>query len=163
MWLSWRWGMGLVWVVSSLYLFLVYGSDGTALESGQMLQYMKEVPYVLGVLLLFTGVPALLGGLVRQYLMRLISRISTSTFGLLLGTTVIFEVVVLGFWILWQLYLWLDPPISNLFAIPKMQHPKSSLWLFFILSLPWLLSSVAAAWWVRCGTLRAAPVSADEN
>jgi hypothetical protein len=52
----------------------------------------------------------------------------------------------LSFWLLWELYTYFTHPLS--FKVLPQQHLRSTTLAFFGLSLPWLLSSLAAAWWV---------------
>ena len=139
LWLSWWWGMLVFWTGFLLYLFFVY-------QPNWLPCFYKELPYTLIILLLLAGLPALLGNLARLPLMRWVFREATSTAGLLLRTALVFEGMVALFWGLWQLYRLSGLAIPYVFNVPIMQRIDGSLLLFFGLSLPWLVTSVAAAW-----------------
>ncbi|WBA40318.1 hypothetical protein [Hymenobacter canadensis] len=148
MWLSWWWGMGLVWagVVGWLLVWVekkISASEGLI----SILRYVGG-NLTLGVLgtLLFLGVPALLGALVRRPFMRRVFSSTTSPTRLLLRTAQVFEGFVLLCWVLWELLISVIDP--QLLQVMPLHHLWATILAFFGLSLPWLLSSGAAAWWV---------------
>ncbi|SHK57574.1 hypothetical protein [Hymenobacter psychrotolerans] len=136
-WLSWWWGMLLLAAIFLVSLFF-YQPDFLSHSFG-------ELPLTLLLLLVLAGVPALLGNLVRLPLMHRVFREATSAPELLLRTALIFEGVVALFWGLWKLYQQSGLAVPFVFDVPIMQRTDGSLVLFFGLSLPWLVASVAAA------------------
>ncbi|QNH63139.1 hypothetical protein [Hymenobacter sediminicola] len=137
-WLSWWWGMLLLGAIFLLFLSFYYSTNWLS-------RLFEELLYTLVILFLLAGLPALLGNLVRLPLMRRVFREATSTAGLLLGTALVFEGAVAAFWGFWQLYRQSGLSIPFIFDVPIMQRMEGSLVLFFGLSLPWLVASVAAA------------------
>ncbi|AII52837.1 hypothetical protein [Hymenobacter sp. APR13] len=148
MWLSWWWGVGLVWIaVVGWLLFWVEKKISASEGLISILRYVSG-NLALGVLgtMLFLGVPALLGALVRRPFMRRVFSSTTSPARLLLRTALVFEGFALLCWVLWELLIFCTEPLA--FKILPPQHLQSTVPAFFGLSLPWLLSSGATAWWV---------------
>ncbi|MBD2714682.1 hypothetical protein KBK19_06525 [Microvirga sp. STR05] len=154
-WLSWWWGLLLLGAIFLFFLSFYY-------QPNRLLRFFEDLPTTFVILLLLAGVPALLGNLVRLRLMHRVFRVATSTAGLLLRTALVFEGVVAAFWGFWQLYRQSGLSIPFVFDVPIMQRIDGSLVLFFGLSLPWLVASVAAAWRLglsQVGVARRAAVS----
>ncbi|MDU0371924.1 hypothetical protein ACFPAF_16100 [Hymenobacter endophyticus] len=137
MWWSWFGGLGLVLlgqVVVQEYVGWSRPNDGLG-------AYFRW--YALG-LTLFLGLPALLGAWVRRWAMQWAFATAASLLGLLWRTILVVEGTVL---LLMLLYLII---VFALGSDNAHSRPIGLLFqLFFGLSLPWLLSSVVAAVWLR--------------
>ncbi|MBC6696764.1 hypothetical protein [Hymenobacter sp. BT190] len=104
----------------------------------------------------FLGLPALLGVLGRRvFMQQAFAHYSHSRRQLLLRTALIFECSVLLCWLLWEIFAGLVMP--HVFQELPLRHFLSTTIAFFGLSLPWLLSSLAAAWWVTQPRLLSQP------
>lgn len=148
MWLSWLWGMYTTWAVSLLGAVYVLIASHKSISA--VARSLTEIGYLLLIgfvgTMVFLGLPALLGALVRRLIIQRIIRLSDSMKNLLWRTVLVFEASVILCWLLWELYTWVFNPLS-IRVLPR-QHFVTTTLAFFGLSLPWLLSSVAAAWWL---------------
>lgn len=148
LWLSWWWGLGLV-SIAGLVLGGLFGMyEREALRQELVWLTITGLLFFPGPLF-YLGLPALLGGLLRLPLMRAVFRRSTTRAGLLLRTATVFTASVFGFWLLWQAWTYYSTPF--VFGVLPRQHLRDTGFYFFGLSLPWLLTSVAAAWWLHRG------------
>lgn len=152
LWLSWWWGILTLGAVFLPFLAFYY-------QTNWLLRLLKELPSNFLILLLLAGVPALLGNLFRLPLMHRVFHEATSTTELLLRTALVFEGIVALFWGLWRLYQQSGLAVPFVFDVPIMQRTDGSLILFFGMSLPWLVASVAAAWWLQKAAKTAPGVS----
>ena len=148
MWLSWWWGLLLVWAGCAVFALAV----NPRLNPINLLPVIFSKGVLAGTFLVllgtagFLGLPALIAGLLRWPLMKRVFTTSSSMASLLIGSALVFEATVTLCWLLWELYTWIFNPLS--IRVLPHQHFVTTTLAFFGLSLPWLVSSMGAAWWL---------------
>ena len=150
MWLSWLWGMYAVWTMGLLAI------AGVAISSAlynRPIHNLTVSTIAYGLLIGFVGtmvclgLPALLGVLVRRPIMQRIFTATTSRSGLILRTAAVFEASIDVFILLYLLLLFvIGSKVDSEMTTAQLVAFTAA--LFIGLSLPWLISSVAAAWWL---------------
>lgn len=145
MWLSWWWGILIAWFAEQARELLPQDPSRHSIDVLRVLNQGVSGPfYLLLAMLLYLSLPALLGALIRQPLMRRVFANANSTPSLLLYTVLVFEGCAVLFWLLWELFIRVSSPA----LAHSMQRLNLHLLTVLALSLPWLLSSATAAWWL---------------
>jgi hypothetical protein len=150
--LSWLWGMYAVWAVGLLGAAISFVFYNRCIQSLTVptVAYYALIGFVGTMLGLGLGLPALLGELMRQRVMQKTFTSTTSLSRLILCTAGLFEVSVAFSLLLYLMLFFVIGPKAD-FEMTITQFVAFTAKLFFVLSMPWLLSSVAAAWWLGRG------------
>ena len=136
--LSWLGGMLFAWV-AGLVVWKEHGWVGNG-----FLGLLNALLHTFAATLLFLGLPAWVGGAVRESVMRRVFVSAASLDSLLLRTVLVFEGSVVLSWALWVLFFWV---VLSPYSTHSLRELGASMQWPVVLSLPWLVSSVLVAWW----------------